>query len=139
MNLNIKGFLAATTTYNSVSRTVQYISDIPPHPTTYTFPLEFPTTHAEIISSWRKYIKSIPRAKPSDVNANKPQNIVAVIDSIASNPGVLLPWKEMVQVCKEEGIWTVIDAAHSIGQELNIEVEKSGCDFWVSVSPSGYL
>jgi dTDP-4-amino-4,6-dideoxygalactose transaminase len=59
---------------------------------------------------------------------------VAVIDSIASNPGVLLPWKEMVNICREEGVWTIIDAAHSIGQERNIDVGASGCDFWTTVS-----
>lgn len=58
---------------------------------------------------------------------------MAVIDSIASNPGVLLPWKEMVKICREEGVWSVIDAAHSIGQEVGLDVGASGCDFWISV------
>jgi len=57
---------------------------------------------------------------------------VAVIDSIASNPGVYLPWKEMATICREEGVWSVIDAAHSIGQEPAIDVGASGCDFWIS-------
>ena len=48
----------------------------------------------------------------------KGNKIVAVIDSIVSNPGVLLPWQEMVRVAHEEGVWTVIDAAHSVGQEV---------------------
>ena len=51
--------------------------------------------------------------------SGKGNRFVAVIDSITSTPGVLLPWKEMVQVCKEEGVWSVIDAAHSIGQEVD--------------------
>ena len=47
-----------------------------------------------------------------------------VIDSIISKPGMLLPWKEMVQICKDEDVWSVIDAAHSIGQELDLDLEK---------------
>lgn len=40
----------------------------------------------------------------------------------------------MVQVCKEEGVMSVIDAAHSIGQELNLDLNKADPDFWISVS-----
>jgi len=58
---------------------------------------------------------------------------VAIIDSIVSNPGVLMPWKELVKICKEEGIWSVIDAAHSIGQEQNIDLTEVAPDFWTSV------
>jgi len=54
------------------------------------------------------------------------QKIVAVVDSIVSNPGVLLPCQEMVQICKE-------DAAHIIGQEVVINLSKAQLDFWVSV------
>jgi Cys-tRNA synthase (O-phospho-L-seryl-tRNA:Cys-tRNA synthase) len=117
-------------------KTLQYISDTPPHPQVSEFKLEFPTTHAQIISSFRDHLRSLPRQSNSP---NNPQKIVAVIDSIASNPGVLLPWREMVNICREEGVWSVIDAAHSIGQELNIDVGASGCDFWITVScASGY-
>lgn len=64
---------------------------------------------------------------PEDTEIEGTANrFVAVIDSITSVPGVLLPWKEMVQVCKEEGLWSVIDAAHSIGQEVcSVEIHRS--------------
>ena len=61
---------------------------------------------------------------------------VAVIDSIISNPGMLLPWREMVQTCKDEGVWSAIDAAHSISQK-SIWIWKKitpGSRQWVSVS-----
>ena len=56
-----------------------------------------------------------------------------MIDSISSTPGVHMPWKEMVRICREEGVWSVIDGAHSIGQELDINLSKANPDFWVSV------
>ena len=59
--------------------------------------------------------------------------IVAIIDSIASNPGVYLPWKEMANLCRERDILTVIDAAHSVGQEPNINLSEARPDFWVAV------
>ena len=40
----------------------------------------------------------------------------------------------MVQICKDEGVWSVIDAAHSIGQEVDLDLGKVAPDFWVSVS-----
>jgi len=118
-------YVAVTTTYGSVSRTVDNLSHVPPHPTLSSVTLNFPTTHADIIKVFKEHVQANP-AKP-----NKKR--VAVIDSIVSNPGVTLPWKEMVAICKDEGIWSVIDAAHSIGQEVGINLTKSVPDFWVSV------
>jgi selenocysteine lyase/cysteine desulfurase len=39
----------------------------------------------------------------------------------------------MVALCRERGVLTVIDAAHSVGQEPNINLSEVGPDFWVSV------
>ncbi|KAF7976970.1 hypothetical protein HWV62_5043 [Athelia sp. TMB] len=119
----------ATTTYNSVAKALRHLADTPPHPALSHFDLRFPTTHAQIVAAFRAHLRAIPRQHTQD---NNPQKIVAVIDSIASNPGVLLPWKEMVAVCREEGVWSVVDAAHSIGQEPGLDLRASGCDFWVS-------
>lgn len=84
-------------------------------------------SHAEIVAAFRAKVRELKQAyhdrrfsiMPEDTEIEGTANrFVAVIDSITSVPGVLLPWKEMVQVCKEEGVWSVIDAAHSIGQEV---------------------
>lgn len=130
---NLTCFLyAATTTYHAVSRTIRYLSDRSesPRPTPASVAITFPTTHAQIIDSFRAKINDIKRANPnvdySDTppdaaGAHNPRGnkIVAVIDSITSNPGMVLPWKELVQVCKEEGVWSLIDGAHSVGQEVS--------------------
>lgn len=84
-------------------------------------------THVQIVEAFRAKIKEIKQTHhdrsfsilSQDTEYDKKANrFVAVIDSITSVPGVLLPWQEMVKVCKEEGVWSVIDAAHSIGQEV---------------------
>jgi len=120
----------ATTTFGAVTKKLKHLSDMPPHPDISEFNLQFPTTHANIISAFRDHLRALQRR--SNIPEAEQQNIVAVIDSIAASPGVHLPWKEMVTICREEGVWSVIDAAHSIGQEPNIEVGASGCDFWTS-------
>ncbi|KAF9465635.1 pyridoxal phosphate-dependent transferase [Collybia nuda] len=93
------------TTYRSVSKTVKYISDIKPCPVVAQFVIEFPTTHEEIVTKFREHLRSLPD--------NKGKKKVAVIDSIVSNPG------------------SVVDAAHSIGQE-ETNLSESQPDFWVS-------
>lgn len=72
-------------------------------------------------------MKSVVDSKPPGKRA------VALIDAIVANPGVHLPWQELVKICKEVGVLSVIDAAHAIGQELNINLGEAQPDFWVSV------
>ncbi|TFK37412.1 pyridoxal phosphate-dependent transferase [Crucibulum laeve] len=116
--------IVTTSTYGSVYKTAFSISDSSPNPKVSVFNLKFPTTHAEIISNFREHIRSLPKPEGS--------KRVAVIDSIVSNPGVLLPWKELVKICKEEGVWSLVDAAHSIGQEVGINLTEAAPDFWIS-------
>lgn len=121
------------TTYNSISRTAQYLSDIPPHPKQSQFTIIFPTSHAEIITNWRAYLRSLNQTRSATASGlGRRPKIVAIIDSIISVPGALLPWKEMVKICKEEEVWSVVDAAHSIGQETNLNLTEADPDFWVT-------
>ena len=113
---------------------MEYISDRAdqPHPTAHAIEFNFPLTHAQLVEKFRDGVRALNAAHPGtqftdvpplspgyseDPTARK-NKIVAIIDSIVSNPGVLLPWQEMTKICREEGVWSVIDAAHSIGQEV---------------------
>jgi hypothetical protein len=44
-----------------------------------------------------------------------------------------MPWREMVKICKRQGVWSVVDAAHSIGQEVGLDLTSAEPDFWLSV------
>ncbi|KAJ7157162.1 PLP-dependent transferase [Mycena filopes] len=116
--------VTCNTTYGAVAQAARYISDAPPHPSVSEFVLKFPTTPAEVVYQFREHLKRLPRKTN--------QKVVAIIDSIISVPATLLPWKEMVDVCREEGVLSLIDAPHSIGQETNLDLSKAGPDFWVS-------
>uniref|UniRef100_D8Q281 Aminotransferase class V domain-containing protein n=1 Tax=Schizophyllum commune (strain H4-8 / FGSC 9210) TaxID=578458 RepID=D8Q281_SCHCM len=119
--------LVCTTTYNSIEKTVTYLHDRAPHPSISQFVLYHPTTREKILSDWETHVKDLAASKTSG-------KIVAVIDSISSNPGILLPWEKMVTIAKKYGALTVIDAAHSIGQEPNLKgkIAESDPDFFVS-------
>ncbi|KAH8994849.1 PLP-dependent transferase [Lactarius akahatsu] len=127
--------VTATTTFLSLERTAQYISDSPPHPSVSVFQVNFPTTRASVLQNFRVHVDTLSskvQAKQREIGDGTKLKIVAVIDSIVSNPGVHLPWKEMVAICRERGILTVVDAAHSVGQEPNINLKEADPDFWIS-------
>ena len=86
-------------------------------------------SHDEIVKAFRAKIQEIKSEHsnkkfdilPGDAKLEgKGNRIVAIVDSISSNPGIYMPWKEMVKICKDEGVWSLIDAAHSIGQEVTL-------------------
>ena len=100
------------------------------------FQLNFPTTRASVLQNFRVHVDTLSskiQAKQRELDDGTKLKIVAVIDSIISNPGLHMPWKEMVAICRERGILTLVDAAHSVGQELDINLKEADPDFWVSV------
>ncbi|KAK0432660.1 hypothetical protein EV421DRAFT_1495608 [Armillaria borealis] len=107
------------TAYGSISRTAQYISDVPPHPKVAQFTILFPTTKEDIISRWRGHLQSVRERTGKNVK------IVAVVDAIISNPGVL-PWEVMTDICREFDVWS---AAHAIGQQARIQLDQVKPDF----------
>ncbi|KAI6042507.1 pyridoxal phosphate-dependent transferase [Pisolithus marmoratus] len=121
--------IGANTTYGSVSKELKYFGDIPPHPTVLSYNVHFPTTQETIVEEFRQFIQKV-REEHDDIHQNR--TFIAMIDSITSHPGVLMPWKEMVAICRGAGVYSVVDAAHSIGQELDINLSEAKPDFWVS-------
>jgi cysteine sulfinate desulfinase/cysteine desulfurase-like protein len=117
-------------TYGAVARTMRYLCDTNPHLTVSTVDIGAPITHAEIVQAFRSRILAIKGA-PEFTQHSK---IVVVVDAITSGPGLYMPWQQVVQLCREEGAWSVVDAAHSIGQEMDINLTETKPDFWFSVS-----
>ncbi|KAI0775301.1 PLP-dependent transferase [Trametes elegans] len=142
--------IGATTTYGAVANTIRYLADRTeqPRPEALAIEYTFPLTHAEIVDVFRARLREfkqahaqtqftdVPPLSPgysADAGAEGRGNkIVAVIDSITANPGALMPWQELVRICREEGVWSVIDGAHSIGQEPDINLSEVKPDFWLS-------
>ncbi|KAJ4469660.1 pyridoxal phosphate-dependent transferase [Lentinula aciculospora] len=117
--------IRCNTTYATVYKTIQYIHDTTPGVQISEFQLLFPTTRKAVLKGWQKHIDNVK------LNAPKGSKIVAIVDSIVANPGASMPWKEMVKICKDAGIWAIVDGAHSVGQEP-LDLKTSGADFFVS-------
>ncbi|XP_022156381.1 probable L-cysteine desulfhydrase, chloroplastic [Momordica charantia] len=85
------------------------------------FPVE---SNDEIICEFRK---ALERGK-----ANGRKVRLAVIDHITSMPCVVIPVKELVKICREEGVDQVfVDAAHAIGC-TDIDMQEIGADYYTS-------
>lgn len=87
--------------------------------------LPFPIhSNEQIISEFRK---GLARGK-----ANGRKVRLAIIDHITSMPSVIIPVRELVRICREEGVSQVfVDAAHALGS-VPVDVKDIGADFYVS-------
>jgi Cys-tRNA synthase (O-phospho-L-seryl-tRNA:Cys-tRNA synthase) len=55
----------------------------------------------------------------------------AIFDCLVSQPGVRFPFERFTDICREEGILSVIDAAHGIGH-VHLDLDKLQPDFLTS-------
>ncbi|KAK7284460.1 hypothetical protein RJT34_19206 [Clitoria ternatea] len=88
-------------------------------------PLPFPVnSNDEIISEFRKALER--------GNSDGKRVRLAVIDHVTSMPCVIIPVKELIKICRDEGVEQVfVDAAHSIGC-TDVDMKEIGADFYTS-------
>lgn len=87
--------------------------------------LPFPiSSNEQIISEFRKALE--------DGKSNGHKVRLAVIDHITSMPSVVIPAKELVEICRNEGVDQIfVDAAHGIGC-TKVDMKEIGADFYTS-------
>ncbi|PON75809.1 Glycine dehydrogenase (decarboxylating) [Trema orientale] len=88
-------------------------------------PLPFPvSSNEEIINEFRL---ALERGKRNGKRVR-----LAVIDHVTSMPCVVIPIKELVKICREEGVDQVfVDAAHGIGC-TDVDMKEIGADYYAS-------
>ena len=84
---------------------------------------EYPISEDEIE---RRFRAVVGRARDDGLSVR-----AAVFDTIVSNPGVRFPFERFIAICREEGILSVIDGAHGIGQ-IPLDMHELQPDFFVS-------
>lgn len=110
--------------YGAVKKSVQaYITRAGGH--VIEVPLPFPVqSNDDIISEFRKALE--------EGKSNGRKVRLAVIDHVTSMPSVIIPVKELVKICREEGVDQVfVDAAHGIGC-VDVDMKEIGADFYTS-------
>ncbi|KAK7278055.1 hypothetical protein RJT34_23077 [Clitoria ternatea] len=88
-------------------------------------PLPFPVKSNDDII--REFRSAVERGK---ARGNRIR--LAVIDHVTSMPSVVIPVKELVTICREEGVDQIfVDAAHAIGC-THVDMQEIGADFYTS-------
>ncbi|KAF7143166.1 hypothetical protein RHSIM_Rhsim05G0122700 [Rhododendron simsii] len=87
--------------------------------------MPFPiSSNEQIISEFRRALEN------GKSNGHKVR--LAVIDHITSMPSVVIPVKELVEICRNEGVDHIfVDAAHGIGC-TKVDMKDIGADFYTS-------
>jgi selenocysteine lyase/cysteine desulfurase len=112
--------------YGACERSIEYICETTPA-TSHSIPVTFPSSDAKINED---FIVAIKRLKEQGKTPK-----LAMFDAIVSMPGVRFPFELLVKTCREHGILSLVDAAHSIGMlcpSTDIRLGELDPDFWVS-------
>ncbi len=99
--------LAFATIYPACEKTIASLAEISPvriEKVEVTYPIE----DADIVYAFR--------AKVAAVRAAGKRVRLAMFDTVLTFPGARFPWEELVGVCRELGILSLIDGAHGIGE-----------------------
>ncbi|KAL2850140.1 PLP-dependent transferase [Aspergillus pseudoustus] len=92
---------------------------------------EMPISHEELVGRFLDVVKA---ARGEGLNVK-----VALFDLITSLPAVRFPFEKLTEICREEGILSLIDGAHGIGQipldlaKLQPDFLASNCHKWLFV------
>ena len=127
---------SANITYDAVRKSARFIVDINPHVTVETVELGPPYALDDIFRAFEAVfhkVQSSPEYTALTEQGERPK-IVVIVDALTSVPGLLMPWERVVEFCRnQENTWSLIDAAHAIGQIVEIDLNKTQPDFFVSV------
>lgn len=112
-----------STIYGACEKTVASIGEMSPLEGV-SIGLEYPVEDVEIVRLLREGIERV-RGEGKTVK-------MAMFDTVLTFPGARLPWEELVGVCREMGVLSLIDGAHGIGKIDLRHLGSVGPDFFVS-------
>ena len=118
--------LHLSTVYGAVEKTIQYLCETT-EVDDVNLAVQYPIDAELLVSSFRGGIQRV-KAQGQTVK-------VAVFDTISSLPGVRVPWERLVEVCKDEGVLSMVDGAHGVGH-IRLGLAKVQPDFFASKSLS---
>jgi selenocysteine lyase/cysteine desulfurase len=110
--------------YSACAKTTNYICEVTNDLVrTRDINLTFPIEDADLLSAFKAAIQA------SRDSGRRPR--LAIFDTVASNPGLRLPFEALTALCHSEKVLSLIDGAHGVGHvELNLPALNP--DFFVS-------
>jgi selenocysteine lyase/cysteine desulfurase len=93
----------------------------------FEYKMPFPvSSNQQILQTFEDALRREKKENPSKVIH------LAVIDHIVSMPSIILPIRELVQLCRAYGVEQIfVDAAHAIGN-VDVNVQEIDADYYVS-------
>lgn len=115
--------LHLSTLYGSVAKMIEYINETR-GVESVNVAVEYPIKDDELVTKFETAINRIKWGSWRRVR-------VAIFDTISSLPGVRVPWERLVEVCRKEGVLSLVDGAHGVGQ-IDLGLSKVQPDFFTS-------
>ena len=109
--------------YGACEKTIQYVCETTPADCV-CMNVHFPIADIELTDSLRKIIRYIK------LNGKKPR--LAMFDTVVTFPGVRMPWEDLVKVCLQNNVLSLIDGAHGIGHIDLTRLSAVDPDFFTS-------
>ena len=116
--------LHLSTLYGSVAKMIEYMNETR-GVESINVAAEYPIDDDALVSKFQMAIKRVKFGKW------RRRVGVAIFDTISSLPGVRVPWERLVEVCREEGVLSLVDGAHGVGH-INLGLSKVQPDFFTS-------
>ncbi|KAK5624876.1 hypothetical protein RRF57_000592 [Xylaria bambusicola] len=94
-------------------------------------PLKIPLTDAEIVYAIVGAAKRVNRNENLGSGKFRERVRLAIVDTVASLPGIRMPFEELVPALQAEGALVLVDGAHGIGH-VDIDLASMNPDFLVT-------
>lgn len=119
-----------TSVYNACANILHHTISTRPHLDLSLLPVEitYPCSTTALLAATKQALEGARKDGKGKVR-------LALFDAISSQPGVVVPWEELCQLCRDEGTISVVDAAHALGTR-RIRLRETRPDFWVACAPS---
>ena len=114
--------LHLSTVYGAVEKTIESLKETTPVEN-INISITYPLSDDKLVEAFGQAIKS--------ANGSGKKVRIAVFDTISSMPGVCGPWERLAALCKEEGVLSMVDAAHGVGH-IKLHIADAQPDFLVS-------
>ena len=111
-----------STIYGACEKTIEYLSEMTPVEG-FKVKVDYPMTNSDLIE---KFVEGLETVKATGKKAK-----VALFDTISSLPGIRVPWERLVEICKEQGVLSLVDGAHGVGH-IQLNLGRVQPDFFVS-------
>ncbi|OAQ75242.1 cysteine desulfurylase [Purpureocillium lilacinum] len=116
--------LTFSTAYEACAKVADYIVDSTGGKVEHReITIDYPLEDEEILQAFREAVKAVEK--------DGKRARVCIFDVVSSRPGVAFPYIDMIKVCKELGVISMVDGAQGIGM-VPLDLTNADPDFFVS-------